>query len=95
MTPPTEIKALEELEAVLNIDRKGRSSYGLSVIEKAAAAYLQLLKGEHETLVIVPRKATDDMVAEGALVFALGTHQNPWTTEGIYEAMIQASQEVG
>lgn len=90
MTPPTEIEALEGYIEDADYYRQNYSREELDRFDagiNAAIKYLQLLKGEHETLVIVPRKPTNKIL------------DRMWTTpigkkgRGTYEAMIQASQE--
>jgi len=63
MTPPTEIEAMEEALKWASETIKNRREFKLrpgsfEVTVQAAKSYLQLLKGEHETLVVVPREPT-------------------------------------
>lgn len=85
---------IEALEDVLAMGRKSLSDYGLSVIEKAVVAYLKLLKGDHETLVIVPRESTMLQNVMGARSIGGTMNYLNFTDRAkeAYKAMIQESQ---
>jgi len=102
MIPPIEIKALEEALAYKPIAGKevncGMSVEYLSslvVMAKATASYLELLKGEHETDVIVPREPTGEMKLLGARSIGRTMTETNHTvrSKACYVAMITASQE--
>ncbi|TDI79813.1 MAG: hypothetical protein E2O79_09940 [Caldithrix sp.] len=90
MTPPAEIKALEE---AIEKQRLGDAP----TLTKAAAAYLQLLKGDHKTDVIVPREPTIKMICRAVDVSLEQYEKSDEVIKTVgYEglkAAIQASQE--
>ena len=56
-------------------------------ILQAAQYYLELITGKHETLVVVPREPTKEMITSGGIY-------GRFAYSDIYKSMIQAAQEV-
>lgn len=94
MTPTKqEIKALEEdLKAMEDC---APAWPALSGVIKATQLLLKLYKGEHETMVIVPKEPTGAMlmaIRKQTIADMTGSHMGP-SAENNHKAMIQASQE--
>ena len=103
MTQPTDIKALEEAVKFFdeNLQHAPNVNGYFNSLSDAAQTLLQLLKGEHETDVIVPREPTDKMSDKGEFVNSewlndnapLGQASYRTPAKVVYKSMIQAAQE--